>query len=150
MSAPSIMHKTTTLEKQIATPRAKVFAAWADTDLRSKWNSPSSDVVIKMEAADFAEGGRDVSLCMVEGQVVARVITDYHDIVPDRRIIFTETINGPENREGVSLVSVSFEDAGGGTKLVVTLQTVAVDGSSLLEEVVYGWDAALANLAELA
>ena len=150
MSGATMMHKTTTLEKQIAAPRAKVFAAWADTNQRAKWNSPSADIEIKMDAADFSEGGRDVSLCIAEGDVVARVIADYHDIVPDQRIIFTETINSPDSREGASLVSVNFEDADGGTKLTVTLQAVALDGSALLEEVVYGWEAALTRLSELA
>ena len=51
--------------------------------------------------------------------------------------------------QGVSLVSVGFEADGASTRMTVTLQTVAVDGSPLLDEVIGGWNAALDRLERL-
>ena len=73
----------------------------------------------------------------------------YHDIVPDKRIVYTEIIASMEATEGACLVSVEFLPDGEGTRLVITLQTVALDGSALLEEAQAGWGSALIRLEEL-
>lgn len=146
MSHETIQHRTTTMERHLKATPARVFEMWADAEKRAVWTSPSSEIHIKMEAADFSEGGRDISLCYMGDEVLARVIADYHDIVANKRIVFTETISDMETRHGVSLVSVEFQEQVGGTGLIVTLQTLALDGGPLLEEVVMGWESSLASL----
>ena len=69
-------------------------------------------------------------------------------IVMDRRIIYTEVISEPGKVQGMSLVSAEFIPAGSGTRLVLTLQTVAVDGSDLLDGVETGWSSALDRLGQ--
>lgn len=149
MTLPHMTHRTSTLEKEFTASLARVFEVWSDTDLRSKWNSPSDEVEIRMEEADFSENGRDVSLCIVEGQVAAHVTAIYHEIVPEKRILFTEAIRSEDVLMGASLVSVGFEARGSGTLMTITLQTVAVDGSPLLDEVVYGWTHSLERMERL-
>jgi uncharacterized protein YndB with AHSA1/START domain len=114
--------------------------------VRRIWGSPSDEVEIINEAADFRIGGEDVQLCRVGGEVVARVVGRYLDIVPDARIVYSESISEGDILLGVSLVSAEFIAAGGGTRLVLTLQTAALDGSDLLEGVKAGWSSALARL----
>jgi uncharacterized protein YndB with AHSA1/START domain len=142
-------HRTSTLEKVFSVKPEKVFAAWRDVEMRAEWNSPSDEVEIRMEEADFREGGRDVSLCLVEGHEVAHVTSTYHEIVDNQRIIFTEAIRGDDVMQGVSLVSVGFYEEGASTRMTVTLQTVAVDGGALLDEVIVGWEAALIRMERL-
>jgi hypothetical protein len=49
----------------------------------------------------------------------------------------------------MSLVSAEFIAEGTGTRLVLTLQTIAVDGSELLAEVEIGWISALDRLGAM-
>lgn len=136
------------MERTYAASRARVFRAWEDPELRRVWGSPSDEVEIRNEAADFRVGGEDVQLCMVGGETVARVVGRYINIVPDARIVYSEAISEGETLMGASLVSAEFIAAGTGTRLVLTLQTVAVDGSDLLEGVAAGWTSALDRLGQ--
>lgn len=146
MTHQTMVHRTETLEATYAASPARVFRAWEDPEVRRIWGSPSDEVTIRNEAADFRVGGEDVQLCMVGGEAVARVVGHYLDIVPDARIVYSEAISEGETLLGVSLVSAEFIAEGSGTRLVLTLQTVAVDGSDLLEGVLQGWTSALARL----
>jgi uncharacterized protein YndB with AHSA1/START domain len=146
MSHQSMVHRTATMERTYASSPARVFAAWADPEIRRLWGSPSDDVQIRNDAADFRVGGEDVQTCLVEGRPVATVSGRYHDIVPDARILYTEVIRDEVRLQGMSLVSAEFIADGRGTRLLLTLQTVAVDGSDLLEGVEEGWSSALDRL----
>lgn len=146
MTHTSMVHRTETLVRSYAASPARVFHAWADPDLRRLWGTPSDEVTIRNDAADFRVGGVDVQSCLVEGHAVARVTGRYHDIVPDSRIIYTEVIEDETVLQGMSLVSAEFIAEGNGTRLVLTLQTIAVDGSDLLEGVHAGWTNALKRL----
>lgn len=146
MTHQTMVHRTETLVRSYAASPARVFRAWEDPEVRRIWGSPSDEVTIRNEAADFRVGGEDVQLCMVGGEAVARVVGRYLDIVPDARIVYSEAISEGERLLGVSLVSAEFIAEGSGTRLVLTLQTVAVDGSDLLEGVKAGWMSALNRL----
>ena len=146
MTHQTLAHRTETLEQTYAASPARVFRAWEDPEVRRIWGSPSDEVEIFNEAADFRIGGEDVQLCIVGGETVARVVGRYLDIVPERRIVYSESISEGDVLLGVSLVSAEFIAAGGGTRLVLTLQTAALDGSDLLEGVLAGWSSALERL----
>lgn len=146
MTHKTMAHRTSTLERTYAASPARVFRAWEDPDLRRVWGSPSDEVQIRNDAADFRVGGEDRQSCMVGGEAVATVAGRYLDIVPDGRIVYSEAISEGDTLMGVSLVSAEFIAAGSGTQLVLTLQTVAVDGSDLLEGVEAGWTSALDRL----
>lgn len=149
MSHKTMAHRTATLERSYAASPQRVFHAWANPEIRRIWGSPSDEVEIRNEAADFRVGGEDIQSCLVEGHPVATVYGRYHDIVPDARIVYTEVIRDDVQLQGMSLVSAEFIAEGTGTRLVVTLQTIAVDGSELLAEVEIGWTSALDRLGSL-
>ena len=84
------------------------------------------------------------------GEAAFRVRSTYHDIVRDRRILFTETIEEVGGRPlGASLVSVEMTPDGEGTRLAVTLQSAGLDGGGLEREVVSGWGRALDSLGAM-
>ncbi|MFN7055802.1 SRPBCC domain-containing protein [Hyphomonas sp.] len=139
-------HRTAQMQRVYSASPARVFAAWADPDIRRLWGSPSDEVEVRNDAADFRVGGVDQQTCIVGGEEIATVIGRYHDIVPDKRIIYTEVISDPSALLGMSLVSAEFIAEGTGTRLALTLQTIAVDGSDLLEGVEEGWVSALDRL----
>jgi uncharacterized protein YndB with AHSA1/START domain len=146
MTHTTMAHRTSTLERTYGASPARVFRAWEDPEVRRIWGSPSDEVQIRNEAADFRVGGEDVQVCMVGDEAVARVVGRYLDIVPEARIVYSEAISEGDTLLGVSQVSAEFIAAGSGTRLVLTLQTVAVDGSDLLDGVAEGWTSALDRL----
>lgn len=148
MTQVPAVHATRRMERTYAASPASVFNAWADPQVRRLWGTPSEEVEIRNDAADFRVGGEDIQSCLVGGEIVATVVGRYHDIVADRRIIYTEVISEAAVLLGISLVSAEFLPSGTGTRLVLTLQTVAVEGSDLLEGVAAGWSGALDRLAQ--
>jgi len=145
----SVVHATFTTERQFPAQASRVFAAFADPDLRRQWNSPSDDVIIRNEADDFRVGGRDLAVCVADGQDVARVETRYIDIVANERLLFSEAISDMERLMGASLVTVELISGEAGTRVAVTIQTTGLDGSGLDQGVVDGWTAALDRLGGL-
>jgi Uncharacterized conserved protein len=142
-------HRTTTLERSFPVKPEAVFQAWADLEKRSLWNSPSDEVKIKYAEDDFSIGGKDVSLCLVGDYVAAEVIGIYHDIAPNRHIVYTEVISSEGAMQGMSLVSVTFTPSGAGTDMTVTLQTTAVSGADFLKDVEEGWTASMGMMEKL-
>jgi uncharacterized protein YndB with AHSA1/START domain len=149
MSHDMIRHGTVTIEKTYAASPTRVFGAWAEPEMRRIWGIPSDEIDLRIDAADFSVGGEDVSTCMMGDQALAVVRGRYHDIAADRRIIYTEIISSMDALEGACLVSAEFRPDGQGTRLVLTLQTAAVDGSDLLEGVQEGWESALLRLGAM-
>ena len=115
MTQVPAVHATRRMERTYAASPASVFNAWADPQLRRLWGTPSEEVEIRNDAADFRVGGEDIQSCLVGGEVVATVVGRYHDIVADRRIIYTEVISEAGVLLGVSLVSAEFLPSGTGT-----------------------------------
>ena len=149
MSHQTMQHGTVTLERTLKASPERVFGAWADPEQRRIWGSPSSDIELRIDAADFSVGGEDVSTCLMGDQAIAIVRGRYHDIVENRRILYTEIIADMAARQGACLISAEFLPVADGTRLVLTLQTTALDGSDLLEGVEAGWESALERLATL-
>ena len=142
----SAVHGTIALDRTYRVPASRVFAAFADPDIRRQWNSPAEGVEVRIDKNEFRAGGRTVEVCIAEGQDIARVETSYLDIVENRRLLFCEAISDPERFLGASLVTVEFHSEETGTRLAVTIQTCGVDGSGLEKEVVDGWRSALHRL----
>lgn len=147
-AGPSVEHETFVLERVFAAPPATVFAAWADPAARTRWSAPSTDQGIEYLETDFRVGGRDLSRCGPVGDLRFRVEARYHDIVADRRIVFAESVAFEETRLSVSLITVVFAAEGGGTRLTLTDQVTALDGSDLVAGSKMGLSAALGNLDE--
>lgn len=149
MPHESLVHATRTFERTFSVPVSRLFRAWESPDERALWGAPDPAVSLRYHAADFTPGGEDVCNCVVGDQVVATVRTRWLDVTPPRRIVATETIADLERVQGVSLFSVELLPDGPGSRLVLTLQTVAFDGSGLERDVVVGWSAALDHLERL-
>ena len=147
MAGQSVMHETFVMERRYDAEPGRVFAALADPEARQRWAAPAPDQAIEYEEADFRIGGRDLSRCGPIGDLRYRVEARYLDIVPDRRIVFSETIGTGELRYSVSLISVTLAPAGPGTHLTLTVQIASLDGADMAPGCKAGLSAALDNLA---
>ena len=125
--ARSVSHGTFTVERTYPASPARVFAAWADKEAKSRWfpaggQNPSYEL-------DFRVGGREYSTGGVPGGGPQFVYdATYQDIVPDTRIIYTYAMYIDGNRISVSVATVDLKPAGKGTKLSFTEQGAFLDG----------------------
>jgi uncharacterized protein YndB with AHSA1/START domain len=121
MSDHSVKHSTFTLERSYAASPAAVFAAWSDRDTKAKWLAAEDS----RYALDFRVGGTEAVHGGDGVDLVAR--SEYHDIVPDERIVYTTDLFTDEVLSTVSLTTVRFARDGDGTRLVLTEQGTFLD-----------------------
>jgi uncharacterized protein YndB with AHSA1/START domain len=120
----SVAHATLVVERIYDAAPARVFAAWAEPELKALWFSePSAD-----HELDFRIGGREISR---DDPPMGRGYTfdaRYCDIVVGERIIYTYEMFAGETLTSVSVSTVEFKPEGAGTRVVLTDQTAFLDG----------------------
>lgn len=126
--APAVEHATFTIERTLSAPPARVFAAWATPEAKARWFGGPPEWTREPHELDFKVGGSErVAGGPVEGPRHVFRAT-YQDIVPDRRIIYAYDLHLGGRRISVSLSTVEFHPAEGGTRLVFTEQGAYLDG----------------------
>ncbi|MBS4045314.1 MAG: SRPBCC domain-containing protein [Alphaproteobacteria bacterium] len=145
---------TLTFEREVAAPVSALWQAWTAPAARKVWASPAPTVSVEFLEADSRVGGREISLCKVEGQPDIRCEVGWLDLQPLRRSVNYELVSCEDAAQSAALVTaeISSMDVSGTearSRLVVTVQL-----SSLAEnmEVGYrqGFGAGLDNLARVA
>jgi uncharacterized protein YndB with AHSA1/START domain len=120
-----VTHATFTLERAYPAPPARVFAAWADPAVKGRWFAGGTG---EGHQLDFRVGGREVASGGPEGGPVMTFESLYREIVPQERIVYTSTMSAGADVVTISLTTVEFKPADGGTKLVLTEQGAFLDG----------------------
>lgn len=128
MPEPSVIHGSFTLERIYDAPPARVFQAFADPRIKPRWFHGPGDWVTSERAFDFRVGGREHNVTGPKGGTRHEFNCLYHDIVPDRRIIYSYDMRLDETRISVSLATICFAPAGAGTRLNFTEQGAFLDG----------------------
>ena len=139
--------ETVVMERTYRATPARVFAAWSDTEARTRWGRPSPDVIVVYDRADFRVGGVDDSRCGTPDDLRFRAVVRYMEITQDRRIIFAEHVSESGESRAASLITVDFEADGASTRLTLTLQISSIDGPEMLQGYRQGWEPSLDNLA---
>jgi uncharacterized protein YndB with AHSA1/START domain len=121
MTSHSVKHTTFTLERTYAAPPATVFAAWSDRDTKAKWFAAKDS----RYSLDFRVGGTEAVHGPDEIDLVAR--SEYHDIVPNERIVYTTALFSNQVLSTVSLTTVQFDRDSDGTRLLLTEQDTFLD-----------------------
>jgi len=131
MNGRSVIHDTFTLERSYLATPARVFAAFATPEARSKWGDLGDMEEPEGEAAvaefDFRVGGRDRGGFKRYGTTY-RVDRRYYDIVAEQRIIYAYEMYADDARISVSVATIEFAEKGDGTALAWTEQGVYLDG----------------------
>ena len=125
----TVVHGAFTIRRELPHAPARVFAAWADPAAKAKWFSgPTGQWTPLVREMDFRVGGRE----RAQGRWKSGVVTDfrahYHDIVPERRIVYSYDMYVDEKKISVSLATITFEEIANRTKLTVTEQGAFLDG----------------------
>jgi uncharacterized protein YndB with AHSA1/START domain len=139
-------HATIVLERAYRAPLERVFSEFADPVARARWSPPSNDVLI-YDQTDFRAGGRDLFRCGPKNDPKFRGETLYHLVVPNKRVVSSETLDADGRRLAVSLNTLDFEATGESTNLKLTVQMVSLVGAGMIEGYESGNNSALENLA---
>jgi uncharacterized protein YndB with AHSA1/START domain len=130
MSERSVAHGTFTIERTFDVPPARVFAAWAEPKAKASWFAgPAGQWKQLLRQMDFRIGGRERLKGEFASGRVSEFDASYHDIVTNRRIVYSYVMHVDDKRISVSLATIEFEPASGaGTRLILTEQGAFLDG----------------------
>jgi uncharacterized protein YndB with AHSA1/START domain len=118
-----IEHATFELRRTYPASRERVFAAWADPELKARWFCEPGG----QHELDFRVGGREINRDGTPGGPGYTSIATYSEIVPNERIIYTYELHAGDALASVSLTTVTFAAEGPGTELNLTEQIAALD-----------------------
>ncbi|MDI7775556.1 SRPBCC family protein [Asticcacaulis sp. EMRT-3] len=124
----SSLHHTFVIERLIAAPPALVFFAWADGAAKAQWFSGPNDWSLIERVHDFREGGVERLKGRWPSGKVADFQCRFHDIVPDKRIVYSYDMYHDDRRLSVSLATLDLKPESDGTRLTLTEQITHLDG----------------------
>jgi uncharacterized protein YndB with AHSA1/START domain len=128
MTPSSVAHDTFVIERTYDIPIDQVFGAWADPLLKARWFAGSAEALGAGYELDFRVGGQEVNRGGPPGGPVYSYQSEFRDIVPGQRIVYTYEMHADEARISVSVATVEFRSQGASTQLVLTEQGVFLDG----------------------
>ena len=149
MTLSSVAHETFVVERIYPVPVTRVFEAWAEPALKARWFAGSADALGAGYNLDFRVGGREVNRGGPPGGPVYTYDSEFRDIVPEQRIVYTYEMFADENRISVSVATVAFRSREATTQLVLTEQGVFLDGHDTAAQREAGTRSLLESLAAI-
>jgi uncharacterized protein YndB with AHSA1/START domain len=117
--------------------------------LKVRWFAGSADALGAGYELDFRVGGLEVSRGGPPGGPVYTYKSQFRDIVPENRIVYTYEMYVDETRISVSVATVQFRSHELSTHLVLTEQGVFLDGHDTVAQREEGTRSLLDSLAGL-
>ena len=124
------VHGTFTIRRSWAATPARVFAAWADPEVKAQWfTGPSERWTLIRRSMDFVAGGTEV----LEGRFAESGMTTlfearYHLIEPAHRLVYVYDLHLSGQFHSTTLSSLTLESEGARTTVAYTEQIVFIDG----------------------
>jgi uncharacterized protein YndB with AHSA1/START domain len=153
---PTVVHSTFVIERSFTVPPERVFAAFANPDIKRRWYADTRRHVVDAFSMDFRVGGVDEARFRSSNETpfpnaVFVNRTTYQNIVPNRRIVMAYTMAfGSETGDKVfsaSLATVELVPTADGTQLFFTDQVAFFEGADTPEMRKHGWETLLDSLA---
>jgi uncharacterized protein YndB with AHSA1/START domain len=140
---------TLTFERDVAAPVSVLWQAWSAPAARAVWSAPFPAVTVEYLEADTRVGGREISLCKVEGQPDIVCENGWLALQPGKSSVNYEVISCEGTMQSAALVTAELAASDQGSRIEVTVQL-----SSLAEDMEAGYrqgfGAGLDNLAGVA
>jgi uncharacterized protein YndB with AHSA1/START domain len=147
MSLRTVAHETFVIERTYDVPVAQTFRAWSDPQLKARWFAGSGEALGSGYELDFRVGGREINRGGPPGGPIYTYESEFRDIVPEQRIIYTYEMHADENRVSLSVATVEFHGHDATTHLVLTEQGVFLDGHDTVAQREEGTRSMLESLA---
>lgn len=148
MVETSTHHGTVVVERAIAASVSRVYAAFADHRARATWGAPSDSAAFFYEEADFRVGGRDVARCGSKDNPQFVVETQYVDITPQQRIVWTEIIRDCNSTLSTNITTLEFRADEERTRLKVTVHVTSFVGEGMIANTESGHIGSIADLVK--
>lgn len=135
-----------TVSKVIPAARERVFTAWLDADIRRKWWFSNMDGSPAHCEVDPQVGGKylirqigcgEDPMPGVPEDYAWEMTGEFLEIDKPNRIVFTWNVNHPNEDESDERVTVTFEEADGGT--LVTIHHVGMKSQNMRDGTEKGW-----------
>jgi len=140
---------TLTFERRFSASVATLWQAWTAPAARAAWAPPAPEVTVEFLEADTSVGGREVSLCKVEGHPDTRCEAGWLVLQPGVLSVNTEVISSEGVTQSAALVTAELSGGDDESWIVLTVQL-----SSLAENMENGYrqgfSAGLDNLVDVA
>jgi uncharacterized protein YndB with AHSA1/START domain len=146
VSPSTVSFDTFVIERTYDTPVAQVFGAWSDPLTKARWFAGSADALGAGYELDFRIGGHERNRGGPPGGPLYRYDSEYRDIVPEQRIVYTYEMYADQDRISVSVATVEFHPVGHTTHLILTEQGVFLDGHDTAAQREQGTRALLESL----
>jgi uncharacterized protein YndB with AHSA1/START domain len=147
MTLCTVAHETFVIERIYDVPVARTFRAWADPLLKARWFAGSAEALGAGYELDFRVGGHEVNRGGPPGGPVYTYESEFRDIVPEQRIVYTYEMFADQARISVSVATVLFSGDDTKTELVITEQGAFLDGLDTVAQREEGTRSLLESLA---
>jgi uncharacterized protein YndB with AHSA1/START domain len=142
------MNECAQIRRRLAAKPARVFAAFADPEMVSRWLRPSPEVQLTVRQFDFREGGSYQFVYAVPDGTRMVVNGAFTLLKPPSKLAFTWVIEPPDEHAGIeSIVVVSIDPDGAGS--VLEIKHLNLDLPGALERHSAGWHGAIDLLASI-
>jgi len=149
MTLSAVAHETFIIERIYDVPVAETYRAWADPLLKARWFAGSAEALGASYELDFQVGGRELNRGGPPGGPIYTFESEFRDIVPEQRIVYTNEMYADDTRISVSVATVEFHSQEATTKLVLTEQGTFLDGHDTSAQREEGTRSLLDSLAVL-
>ena len=130
MNTRNPAHAQIILEHSYDAPPHIVYAAWADENTKSLWFKGPRNWKLINRSLDLTVGGTELFEGRFDNGSISTYIAQYHEIIPNGRLVYASDIYINNSLHSVSLVTVEFLAQELKTNLRFTEQLVFLDGTT--------------------
>lgn len=158
MNDSTLTSDAVVIERIFEAPVALIWQMWTRPEHFKKWYGPKGFTVPVAEMELRVGGKRLVCMASPDGSMRMWTTGEYTEIVPNERLVYTESpadedgnpvspaaMGMPEGYPATTVVTVSLEELGGRTKMVMRHAGVPAESGAG-----GGWEQAFDKLAEVA